>query len=1571
MNYSIDEIKNYPASERILAALKDARIKLEAVELERSEQIAIIGMAGRFPGARNLDEFWHNLKNGVNSIEFLNDEELLANGVKPEDLQNPHYVRAYASFSGIDQFDAAFFGYSPREAEILDPQHRVFLECAWEALENAGYDSQQYSGSISVYAGAALNSYLVNLSSNYHYRDSANNVQIVISNVMGLMPTRVSYKLNLTGPSCGVQTGCSTSLVSVHLAAQSLLSRECDIALAGGVSIGSGEKTGYLYQENGVLSPDGYCRAFDVNAQGTVFGNGVGIVVLKRLRDAIKDGDHIYAIIKGTAINNDGSQKVGFTAPSVTGQAKAIATALAKSKINPETIKYIETHGTGTALGDPIEIAALTKAFSPHTNKKQFCTIGSVKTNIGHLDAAAGISGLIKTALILKHKQIPPSLNFTAANPQIDFANSPFFVNTQLTSWTNNEYPRRAGVSSFGMGGTNAHAILEEAPTLLSANSSRPWHLLTLSAKTLSALETASKNLAEYFQQFPDVDVADVAYTLQIGRRAFNHRRCLVCQTPTQAIEILTGLDSSQLLSHSPENTEPSVVFMFPGQGSQYVNMGQELYATEAVFRTEIDRCCELLTPHLGLDLRSILFVEKNKKVAEEIALITQTAYAQPALFVVEYALAKLWLSYGIQPQAMIGHSIGEYVAATLAGVFTLADALVIVAQRGQLMQKCPSGVMLSVSLAAEKLQVLLTDDLVISVYNAPQLCVVSGTEAAINLLEQRLENEHIAHRRLHTSHAFHSPLMVSAVTPLTEIFQNIQLCSPQIRFISNVTGTWITSEQATNPNYWATHLRQPVRFAEGITQLQQIPNQVLLEVGFGQTLSALVRQFPDAHPTLSSGRHPQDNQSDVALICKTLGQLWLWGVSVNWAEFYTEQQRRRLPLPTYPFERQRYWVERYPLPETTSISSKTLEKQEDISNWFYLPSWRQKPLLRSAAPLNKQRYLVFCHAGGVGEQLVQELEEIGQVIITVKPGEGFTQAGDNYTIALDQPEDYKTLWLQLQTDDKLPDVILHSWTLQEVTNFQQQQNLGFYSLLWLTQALSSSSLSVRICVLTQQVHNVLGNETLNADDATILGLVQVIPQEYPNLTCQHIDVSISNINLQQIVREITTPPVLSDTLPLARGGLGSAIAYRGKTRWLQEFTPISLPDPEVTQLPLISGGVYVIAGDLVEGLGLIYAKFLSATVKAKLVFLGRSDLPQPKLWDNWLATHGRQDSVSHCIQQLQALQAQGCEFLFNSVDLAQIDQVEEAIAHSLTQFGTINGVIHAAAMGDRASCLIRNLTMDECEKQFSPKIHGLLTLEAALKNQPLDFFLLQSSLSAVVGGVGFAAYAGANCFMDAISHQHSQNSNTPWISINWDAVSLAEITTPTGAALVDLAMTPQEVWQVTQRILAQPVAAQISVSPIDLESRPQSQIPENSISASNHARPQISTTYVSPSNEIEARVTQVMENLLGISPIGIHDNFFELGGHSLLAIQAVSQLRSEFQVELPMRQFLFESPTIAGIAKIIRENQSLVTDDTEALVSNLSETSHKEEIATLLDQVEQMTPTQVQEYFLDTLEPS
>ncbi|MEM9566770.1 MAG: beta-ketoacyl synthase N-terminal-like domain-containing protein, partial [Cyanobacteria bacterium P01_E01_bin.34] len=891
--------------------------------------IAIVGMACRFPGAPNLEQFWQNLRNGVECVTFFSDRELLDAGVDPDLLANPHYVKARAILEDIDRFDARFFELTPREAEITDPQHRLFLECAWEALERAAYEANSFSGRIGLFAGVSASSYtLNNLYLNPTFIQSVGDIQTGIR-LAGLgsdkdfLTTRVSYKLNLTGPSVDVQSACSTSLVAIHLACQSLLSFQSDMVLAGGASIQVPQQAGYLHQDGGVLSPDGHCRAFDARARGTIPGSGVGVVVLKRLEEALEDGDRVLAVIRSSAMNNDGSSKVGFTAPSVEGQAETIAEALSLAEVSPKTIGYVETHGTGTALGDPIEVAALTQAFRTGTDRTGFCAIGSVKPSIGHLDAAAGVAGLIEAVLALQHRQIPPSLNFEQPNPQINFAKSPFFVADRLIDWPRQDWPRRAGVSSFGIGGTNVHAVLEEAPECEMSGSSRPWQLLLLSAKTPTALDRATRNLATCLRQEPTLNLADVAYTLQVGRKGFDYRRALMCQTVNDAVMALDPLDPQRVLTQSCEGSPRTVVFMFPGQGSQYTNMGRDLYESETLFRQEVDRCCDLLLPHLGLDLRTVLYPQEP--VAAQAKSLKDTALAQPALFVLEYALAKLWMQWGIRPQALMGHSLGEIVAACIAGVFELEDALALVAQRGRLMQSCPAGAMLSVQLPEDKLQSWLTSSLTLAVRNAPDLWVVSGVPEEVDRLETQLTQAGVTCRRLHVSHGFHSPLMASVREPLLEQLRTLKLKEPQIPFLSNLTGTWITPQEATKPDYWAKLLEHPVHFTETCAEILSDPHRSYLEVGPGRTLGTLLeRHTEETVGVIPSLRHPQEEGSDVAFVLSSLSRLWLSGISLDWQAFSAHESRQRLLLPTYPFERERYWIE----------SSQPQQRAPDVDVW-------------------------------------------------------------------------------------------------------------------------------------------------------------------------------------------------------------------------------------------------------------------------------------------------------------------------------------------------------------------------------------------------------------------------------------------------------------------------------------------------------------------------------------------------------------------------------------------------------------------------------------------------------------
>jgi amino acid adenylation domain-containing protein len=895
------------------------------------EGIAIIGMAGRFPGANGIEEFWENLVSAKETVSFFTDEQLAAAGLDPAELRNRgHYVAARGVLEQADGFDAAFFGIHPKEAEVMDPQQRVFLEACWTALERAGYAPSQMGGSVGVFGGATFNTYYLHA---LHQRPDLIELvgpeMLMFGNEKDYLTTRVAYKLGLKGPALNVSTACSTSLVAVAQACQSLLLLQCDVALAGGVSVTVPQQRGYYHDEGNIGSADGHTRTFDARATGTAFSNGVAIVVLKRLEDAVRDGDQIYAVIKGAGLNNDGSHRVSFGAPGVEGQADVIAMAHALAGVDPETITYVEAHGTATPLGDPIEVAGLTKAFRLSTDARQFCAIGSVKTNIGHLDAAAGTAGLIKTALAVHHGLIPATLHFETPNPKLDLETTPFYVNAALQPWkTAPGIPRRAGISSFGSGGTNAHLVLEQAPALAESSSSRPAQLLVLSAKTADALDRAAANLGAHLESIAHLDdpsqaaraLADAAFTLQTGRTAFTHRRIVVARDAADGVTALEARDPKRVFTHRQQTVAPPVVFMFPGQGAQYPGMGSELYRSEPVFRDAIDRSVDVLRPLLDADLRDIMFPAAEVSAAQAADTLKQTRFTQPALFAIEYALAQLWMSWGIQPAAMIGHSVGEYVAGCLAGVFTLEDALSLVARRGALVQAQPSGAMLSVRLPESEVLPLLTPGLAIAAINSPVLCVVSGPHDAVAMLEAQLQAREVVTRHLHTSHAFHSPMMEPVLAPFADLLRQVPLGEPRIPYVSNVTADWITSAEATSPAYWAGHVRDTVRFADGIAELMKDARSVLLEVGPGQTLSTLARQHPSkAADQIVLASLPIAGDQESRGLLETLGRVWMAGVDVDWKAFYANERRRRVVLPTYPFERKRYWPDSPIAAETAS----------------------------------------------------------------------------------------------------------------------------------------------------------------------------------------------------------------------------------------------------------------------------------------------------------------------------------------------------------------------------------------------------------------------------------------------------------------------------------------------------------------------------------------------------------------------------------------------------------------------------------------------------------------------------
>lgn len=1069
-----------------------------------SEAIAIVGLSGRFPGAGDLDGFWRNLCDGVESISTLTDAELAGAGVDPSLAARPDYVRRAGVLDGIERFDARFFGFSPREAELLDPQHRLFLEEAWRALEDAGIDPGRPPGRIGVFAGAGLASYLLDhVAPRREALDPAGAYQAAVANDKDFLATRVSYKLDLRGPSLTVQTACSTSLVAVCLACQSLMNGECDAALAGGVTLRLPQRAGYLYVEEGILSPDGHCRAFDAGAGGTVPGSGVGVVALKRLSDALRDGDPVRAVVRGWALNNDGGGKAGFTAPRAEGQAEVIQEALALAEVDPATVGYVEAHGTGTRLGDPIEVAALRRAFDGVEDGA--CRLGSVKTNIGHLDSAAGVAGLIKAVLALQHGQIPPTLHVTQPSPEIDFG--PFRIANRLTPWETGGHPRRAGVSSFGIGGTNAHVVLEEAPptSILSrgAGEDAP-SLVVLSAKTSSALEVMTANLAKHLESHPDLPLADVAFTLQAGRRPLEVRRALVARDLADAAAALAAGDPRRVWTAQADAGFRPVAFLFPGQGAQHARMAAALYESGRwpVFREEIDRCAGILAPHLGLDLRRALLEGLD---------LEPTALAQPALFAVEHALARLWMSWGVEPEVLLGHSVGELVAACLAGVFSLEDGLALAAARGRLVQGTPPGAMLSVPLSEEELAPWLAllsenEDLSLAAVNGPSLCAVSGSMEAIERLEGSLRETGHESRRLHTSHAFHSSLIEPAVAPFRDLVARVVRRPPSIPFLSNVTGGWIRPEEATDPDYWALHLRQPVRFAPAAAALLAEPQRLLLEVGPGTTLTTLLRRGGEARDrAIASLPHPQDAETDVDALLGAAGRLWLAGVPLDALAFHGSAPQRKVALPAYPFEGERYWIEKG---ERKEIAAGPLRKRPDPADWFYLPTWKRTlpPGALAASGRDEGSWLIVDPENGLGGRLAERLRSRGWSVTMNEE---------------DEPAPRRVVFLG--------------------------EPFGLVSLARdLGRRVHST---VHLAVVTRALYEVTGGEAIPSGKGALAGLAKVIPQEYPNLRCRLIDVT--DVDVEVLAAELEDgegPPV---------------VALRRGYRWEQVFEPLRLEKPE------------------------------------------------------------------------------------------------------------------------------------------------------------------------------------------------------------------------------------------------------------------------------------------------------------------------------------------------------------------------------------------------------------------------
>lgn len=1283
------------------------------VSHESVEPLAIVGLAVRAPGAGSADQFWRNLVEGRESVTFFTDEEQRRLGVSAEDLEHPTWVSAAPIVDEARDFDAAAFGMTDREVLVMDPQHRMFLEVSRTAFDDAGYDPGTYSGAIGVYGGIGATNYQwENLRANREIWDAvAGQLSISTANSPDYLATQVSYRMNLRGPAMTVMTACSTSLVAVHLAAEAIRNGECDMAVAGGACIELPYGHGYVSME-GYTSPDGHCRPFDAQAEGTLWGSGAGVVVIKRLADAQADGDRIRAVIRGNAINNDGSGKVGFSAPSVEGQVGAVTAALEVGGIDPLSVGYVEAHGTGTALGDPIEVAALTQVYGRDTNRTQWCAIGSVKSNIGHLSQAAGVVALVKAVLSVESGLIPPTLHYTRANPAIDFAASPFAVADSLRRFTETAGPRRAGVSSFGIGGTNAHVVIEQAPPVEVSDAPESAGVVRLSAHTPAALDAMIEQLGRHLATTRD-SLDDICATLHAGRPQLRHRFALAVADIDDAAEAIADPRRGHRGEVEPERREApaSVAFLFSGQGAQYPGMAAGAARASGVFADALQECLV----EADDALRSLL-LETTGSV-EAAAELAQTRNTQPALFAVEYAAARWWMAHGVVPAAVGGHSIGEYVAAAIAGVMTPADAMRLVIARGELMDGMPSGLMVSVLADADEVRRVLASaghPVDLAAVNGPGACVISGAAEPMAAAVADLDRAGLPHRALKVSHAFHSRTMDPILERFAQIVSGVRLSPPQIPMLSNVTGTWITDEQATDPEYWARHLRGTVRFADNMDALLSEGDWALVECGPGSQLVALAGMHGGAQIVVPSLPGPREQVDAQQVLLDSAARLWCAGVPVD-----TEgAPRRRVGLPTYPYQRQRHWVD---LPEASASAGAPAagtatsapaqgapapaapsDLPRDPRDWFAVASWRQLP------PVTTTRIDAALVIG----------EEPGRAV-----ARGLAAAGVRVDVVPEIPDALSDV-----------DVVVDARPLTSADNWQS----AILPSLKAVQRLADEG-SAELVLLTEGAHDPT-QEPAHPEQAVVAGPARVGPQEVPELRVRWIDGSPED---DAVVREIT-------------GGEADEVTIRSGRRWVRDLTPLHL---ERDQAPVPSAAV--ITGGL-GGIGVIIAEDLVRQGVEHLVLTSRHGLPPETEWDS-LLTQDHEAARARAISAVRRMRRAGARVEVRSVDVTATHEMAALRAELGDR--TI-GIVHAAGVPGGGMIAVKQ--RDAVREVIAPKVDGAQALREAFADARLSWVALFSSVTGSIGGVGQVDYCAANAALDAMSARPWGASQVLPVSLGW-----------------------------------------------------------------------------------------------------------------------------------------------------------------------------------------------------------